>query len=140
MELSYSCISTVWVMWLTGTMTFQTITQNPSFTVRLHCAKNSVLLNSSWMLLLKSSSHEPPFSPPNNLSKWALQYLFPSWNITILNCNSSYLVLYFILFFDTNVYNEYWLTFYYQLLEPGNDSSGTTIGSKKSIEYNTLSS
>ena len=44
---------------------------------------------------------------PNNLSKWALQCLFTFWNITILDCNSNYLVLYSILFFDTNVYNEY---------------------------------
>ena len=51
---------------------------------------------------------------PNNLSKWALQCLFTFWNITILDCNSNYLVLYSILFFDTNVYNEYWLTSYYQ--------------------------
>ena len=53
---------------------------------------------------------------PNNLSKWALQCLFTFWNITILDCNSNYLVLYSILFFDTNVYNEYWLTSYYQWL------------------------
>ena len=59
----------------------------------------------------------------NGLSKWAHQCLFTFWNITILDCNSNYLVLYSIHFFDTNVYNEYWLTFYYQWLEPGNGSS-----------------
>ena len=40
------------------------------------------------------------------LSKWALQCLFTFLNITILDCNSNYLALYSILFFDTNVYNE----------------------------------
>jgi hypothetical protein len=45
---------------------------------------------------------------PNDLSKWALQCLFTFWNITILDCNSNFLALYSILFFDTNVYNEYW--------------------------------
>ena len=42
----------------------------------------------------------------NSLYKWALQCLFTFWNITILDCNSNYLALYSILFFDTNVYNE----------------------------------
>ena len=56
----------------------------------------------------------------NGLSKWALQCLFTFWNITILDCNSNYLALYSIFFFDTNVYNESWLTYYYQWLDPGN--------------------
>ena len=59
----------------------------------------------------------------NGLSMWALQCLFTFWNITILDCNSNYLALYSILFFDTNVYNESWLTYYYQWLEPGNGST-----------------
>ena len=59
----------------------------------------------------------------NGLSKWALQCLFTFWNIMILDCNSNYLALYSILFFDTNVYNESWLTYYYQWLKSGNGST-----------------
>ena len=59
----------------------------------------------------------------NGLSKWALQCLFTFWNIIMLDCNSNYLALYSILSFDTNVYNESWLTYYYQWLEPWNGST-----------------
>jgi len=54
---------------------------------------------------------------------WPLQCLFAFLNIAILDCGSGYLALYSILFFDTNVYNESWLTYYYQWLEPGNGST-----------------
>ena len=80
-----------------------------------------------WVFVSMKILHALQMTSPNNLSKWALQCLFTFWNITILDCNSSHLVLYSICtFFDTNVYNDYWLTSYYQWLEPGNGSSGPT--------------
>ena len=60
-----------------------------------------------WVFLSMKLLRALQMTSPNNLSKWALQCLFTFWNITILDCNSNYLVLYSILFFDTNVYNEY---------------------------------
>ena len=59
----------------------------------------------------------------NSISKWALQCLFTFCNITILGCNSNYSTLYSMLLLDTNVYNDSYLTSYYQWLEPGNGSS-----------------
>ena len=53
-----------------------------------------------------SDMHALQMISPNNLSKLAVQYLFTFWNIMILDYNSNHLVLYSILFFDTDVYNE----------------------------------
>ena len=63
-------------------------------------------------------------------SKWALQCLFTFWNIMNLDCNSNCLALYSTLFFDTDVYNESWLTYYYQWLDPGNGST-VKLGDKE---------
>ena len=52
----------------------------------------------------------------NSISKWALQCLFTFCNITILGCNSNYSTLYSMLLLDTNVYNDSYLTSYYQWL------------------------
>ena len=66
---------------------------------RVHTEDHWVFLSMKLLCAFQMTS-------PNNLSNWALQCLFTFWNITILDCNSNYLALYSILFFDTNVYNE----------------------------------